>query len=862
MTRAPAKLSPAQRSDASPTAAGANDPAKLSALGPDERFDALGSSPAGLATQEVARRTARCGPNAVRRAASFSWPGAIAANFTHPLALLLWFGAVMAYAADAPELAAAIVCVVAINGIFALLQEYRAERVVEALLRRAALSARVVRGGAEQLVPASALVPGDLVLLAAGDVVPADCVLVRADGLSLDLSLLTGETRPIARSVEPSPSDADACTAPAGAGVVRGSARALVAATGRNSTLGRIEALLVETERGRSLLERQVAELSRLTGIIAVLCGVATLSLAIAFRSTGIVAALTFATGVIVALVPEGLLPLLTVSLAMAARRMAARGALVRRLSAVEVVGASSVICTDKTGTLTRNTLAVLAFVPSPGTRDAVAHARLVAALCNDAGDGAGGATGDPIDRALLAWTADDAHALRARHARLSAAPFDPVRRYMRVDCAFPGGARQLVKGAPEAVAALVGAPLPAELADAIADAAGRGERVLLLAAGPAETAPEYVGLLRFHDPPRPEVPAAISACHRAGIRVLMLTGDHPATARAIAARIGLCDGDADVLEGAAIDALDDRALVEQLRDVAILARTTPEQKLRIVRALRAAGEVVTVTGDGVNDAPALRVADVGIAMGRRGTEVAKQASDIVLLDDNFATIVAAIEEGRTIKRNIRRFASYVFTSNVAELVPFLFYIFLPVPLPLTILQVLAIDLGTDMLPALALGIEPPAPGALAAAPEPPRSPILTRSLALRTFLFYGLIESALGMAGYFAAFWAAGWRPFANLAPSHAAAGATLTFLGIIGGQIGCLFAQRDGGLLARLSWQRNPWIALGLAVELVLALTLVYVPGIGAIFEMAAVSPAWLLVLPAAAAIFTAVDQLRRGL
>ncbi|HEU4730093.1 MAG TPA: cation-transporting P-type ATPase, partial [Kofleriaceae bacterium] len=649
------------------------DAATLCSLVPEERYRALDASPSGLSSDEAARRMARYGPNAVHRAASFSWMRALVANFTHPLALLLWFGAVMAFAAEAPELTAAIAAVVVINGAFALIQEYRAERVVEALLARAALSARAVRAGTERLVPAAQLVPGDLVALTAGDVVPADCVLVHADGLSLDLSLLTGETTPVGWSVDAADSTAGgsrlACMAPAGAGVVRGSARALVAATGRASTIGRVEALLVEPERGSSLLERQVAGLSRLTAAIAALCGAATLSLAIAFRGTGIVAALTFGMGVIVALVPEGLLPLLTMSLAMSARRMAARGALVRRLSAIEVIGESTVICTDKTGTLTQNTLAVLAFVPWRRARDAEARARLIAALCNDAREDAGGSSGDPIDRALLAWiAASNPGALRARHPRAAAMPFDPVRRYMRVDCEFPGGARQLVKGAPEAVAALVGAPLPAELAAAIARAAGHGERVLLLADGPAGASPEYVGVVRFHDPPRREVPGALAACRRAGVRVLMLTGDHPATALAVAERIGLADEHATVLEGADIDALDDRALADRLRGSAILARTTPEQKLRIVRALQEAGEVVTVTGDGVNDAPALRIADVGIAMGRRGTEVAKQASDIVLLDDNFATIVAAIEEGRTIKHNIRRFASYVFTSNVAEL--------------------------------------------------------------------------------------------------------------------------------------------------------------------------------------------------
>lgn len=819
------------------------DVARLCALAADDRYAGASSSRDGLTHAEAARRLREYGANAMQRVAARSSIAALVANLSHPLALLLWFGAVMAFAARAPELASAIVGVVIINGAFATLQEYRAERVVEALLARAALFARVTREGREHVVPAAELVVGDVVLLAIGDVVPADCLLVQADALSLDLSLLTGETTPVNRTAERDARQkvdiaTRTCIAPAGAGVLRGAAVGIVVAIGAASTLGQIERLLDEPGRGASLLERQVSELSRITAVVAVTCGAATLALAIYFRGTNIVVALTFGTGVIVALVPEGLLPLLTVSLAMAARRMADRGALVRRLSAIEVVGATTVICTDKTGTLTQNTLAVLAFEPCRATSDVEGRAQLVAALCNDAHDDD---TGDPIDRALLRWTGrDTANALRKQYPRSGGMPFDPERRYMRVD----SGGRQLIKGAPEAVAALVAARLPDELARAVERATTHGERVLLLAEGPVDGEPEYVGLIRLHDPPRPEVPTAIAACKRAGIRVVMVTGDHPATARAIAIRIGLADETAVVLDGDSIDALDEHSLADRLRDTVILARTTPEQKLRVVRALRSAGQIVTVTGDGVNDAPALRMADVGIAMGRRGTEVAKQASDIVLLDENFATIVAAIEEGRAIKHNIRRFASYVFTSNVSELVPFLFYIFAGVQLPLTILQILAIDLGTDLLPALALGLEPASPRALDVPPERPRAPLLTRAIAVRTFLFYGVLEAALAMAAFFA---------------GHES-GPTLTFLGIVGGQIGCLFAQRDGTLRARLSLRDNRWITLGIAVELALALALVYVPGINTIFAMSAVGPAWLLVVPATALIMVTADELRR--
>jgi magnesium-transporting ATPase (P-type) len=343
-----------------------------------------------------------------------------------------------------------------------------------------------------------------------------------------------------------------------------------------------------------------------------------------------------------------------------------------------------------------------------------------------------------------------------------------------------------------------------------------------------------------------------------------MLTGDHASTASAVARTIHLSEDESPVVDGREVDRMPDAALRRFLSRNAVIARVDPEQKLRVVRVLQAAGEVVVVTGDGVNDAPALRAADVGVAMGKRGTEVAKQAADVVLADDNFATIVAAIEEGRSIRANIRRFISYVFTSNVAEMTPFLLYIFLPVPLGLAVIQALAIDVGTDLLPALALGAERPSPGAMAVPPEPPSRPLLTRALGLRTFLFFGVLEAALGMAGFFGYYAAQGWSPGESFAPfanvAHQAT--TITFLAIVGGQVGCLFAQRDGPLWRRLSLRSNRWVGAGLAFELALAGLLVYVPGLNAVFSMRAVSPAWLLVLPGAAAVFVMVDELRRAL
>ncbi|MGK4008300.1 cation-transporting P-type ATPase [Sorangium sp. So ce1036] len=853
------------------------DPAALVALPVEGRIQALRSAPGGLSEAESTTRRLAHGdnePTPPRRSRPLR---TLLAQLTHTLALLLWLGAGLAFAAGAPELGFAIVAVVVLNGVFAFVQEHRAEQVVSSLMRRVAVRARVVRAGVERRVPARELVPGDVVRLSAGELVPADCVLLGADSLSIDLSMLTGETVPVDRDAAPiAPPGRGARGAeafalpsllPSGASVVTGSGEALVFATGPESAAGEIARLLEQGEREGSLLERQVAQLSRVTAVVAVLAGAATLVLAQAFHRVGPLGALTFAIGVIVALVPEGLLPTLSVSLAIGAQRMAARGAPVRRLSAVEVVGSVTTICTDKTGTLTQNALSVRGFTPARGAPpDAERAARLAAALCNNARPAPGGGEyeGDPVDVALARWAAAggvDLAEARARWPRVADTAFDARRRYMAVTCAAGGATRELVKGAPEAVVALTGAPAPAGLDEAVASAAERGERVLLLAVREAGGPLTCLGLVCLHDPTRPEVPAAIAACRRAGVRVVILTGDHPATARSVAAAIGLPAADR-LVEGPEIDAMDDRALLDLLGADAILARTTPEQKLRVVQALRRAGEVVVATGDGVNDAPALRAADVGVAMGLRGTEVAKQAADIILSDDNFATIVAAIEEGRAIKQNIRRFVSYVFTSNVAELAPFLLYIFFPIPLPLAIVQVLAIDLGTDVLPALALGVEPASPAALHVPPEPPRRPILTRGLALRTFFLYGAIEALLGVVAYFGFHWAHGWRPFAPLEPFRALEreAATMTFVGIVSGQIGCLFAQRDGPLRKRLAFGSNPWVAAGLAVEVALAVALLYVPGLNRLFAMAPVGPAWLLWLPGGAAVMVLADALRR--
>jgi calcium-translocating P-type ATPase len=842
---------------------------RLTGLDPAGRLAALVSCAGGLSDGEAARRLATYGPNTPVRDVRTKPLLTFAANFIHTLALLLWFAAGLAFAGGAPELGGAIVAVVVVNGIFAFLQEYRAEQVVQSLMKSVAVQARVVRDGVESRVPAESLVPGDVIRVAAGDITPADAVLLADDNLTLDLSMITGESKPVERSAATA-SGADIVTLidlasvlPGGAAVVTGTAEAVVCATGSESTMGRVASLVEGVERGGSILEKQVANLSLVTAIIAVIAGTGTLLLTAAFTETPFVAALTFATGVIVALVPEGLLPTLSVSLAIGARRMAARGAAVRRLSAVEVIGSVTVICTDKTGTLTQNAISVLGIVNEDGA-DAGTRPMEAAVLCNDARAADDGFAGDPVDVALLKFAVAqgfDVTAVRAASTRVADVPFDAQHRYMSVTCERAGRRVDYIKGAPEEVLALTKAkPTPA-LEKAIEQVTQRGERVLLLALAEPGAPPEILGLVRMFDPPRPEVPAAIATARRAGIRIVMLTGDHPVTASTVATTIGFAAGDMTVVEGRQLEGLADSGLLAILRRDAIFARIDPAQKLRIVTLLRRAGEVVVVTGDGINDAPALRAADVGVAMGMRGSEVAKQAADVVLADDNFATIVAAIEEGRAIKANIRRFVSYVFTSNVAELLPFLLFIFLPVPLPLAVIQVLAIDLGTDLLPALALGTEAASERVMASRPEPPHRALLTRPLFLKTFLFYGVIEAVLGMAAFFAYYLWSGWRPFEAMDESILREASTLTFLGIVSGQIGCLFASRDGPLWRRLSLRSNGWVAVGLGFEVALASALVYIPGLNGVFSMAGVSPAWLAVLPCGAAIFLILDEARRA-
>jgi len=854
---------------------------------------------AGLTGEEVLARQAQFGPNVLAEPPRPSRLRQFGSQLVHLFALLLWLGAALALVGGLPQLTAAILVVILVNAVFAFAQEYRAERASEALRRVLPQTARVRRDGEEREVPAEELVPGDIVVLAPGDRVSADAeVLVRHE-LRVDNSTLTGESRP----VEPER------LVYAGTHVARGTAEVAVVATGMATEFGRIAAL---TQRGKEEPSPLEVELRRVTRVVALVSfGLGSLFFVVAgFLGMGLEERFVFAIGVTVANVPEGLLPTVTLSLALGTQRMAKRNALVRRLSAVETLGETTVICTDKTGTLTENQMTVERvwslehgwfevegagyepfgrFLHNGQVTSAHPLRELLrcALLCNDARLAPGPAgteiVGDPTEAALVVVA--EKGGLRhehevARRPRIRDIPFDSTRKRMTTVHLVGGRRIAYVKGAAEVI-------VPRTTLDnddqarvlAAAEEMERGAlRVLAFArrvlpdgvetADDVESELELLGVAGMLDPPRPEVAAAISNCQVAGIRVIMVTGDSGFTAEAVARRIGLVHDDAHVIGPVDLDALADEELLTRLaeRDV-IFARISPEQKLRLARVLRAGGEIVAMTGDGVNDAPALKEADIGIAMGRSGTDVARETADMVLLDDNFASIVAAVEEGRAVYDNIRRFAAYHFCSNVGELVPFLAWGVAggAIPLPLTVMQVLAIDLGTDMLPAIALGTERPEPGTMTRPPRPRGERLLSRRVLARVYGFVGLLEGIGAMTSFFVGFLLGGWRPPAGLPDAGTAyfQATTMTQTAIVMGQVGAGQAMRTESRSAfSIGLMSNRFLLVGIAVELALAVALVYMPGLNHAFHQAPIPWWWWLALIVWAPVVFFAEEARKAL
>ena len=883
---------------------------KINELTKEDVFRTLVASAEGLSTEEVQRRLAEFGRNEITAIKGESLVLRLLNQFTHFLAIVLWLAAFFSFLSEYLNpgegmltLGLAIVAVIVINAVFTFIQEYRAEKALEALKKLLPFNVKAIRGGTESDVPAEEVVPGDLIRLTEGDKVPADLRLIESNALKVNNASLTGESEPSLRRIEPIPGDPinSPNIAFAGTTIVSGNGVGVVFATGMRTEFGRI-ALLTETVTpGLSPLQKEIVKATRIVAVIAAVVGVFFFILGFAIGRT-FWANFIFAIGITVALIPEGMLPTVTLALAMGSQRMAKRKALIKTLSSVETLGSVTVICTDKTGTLTQNNMAVAKIwaddeliEPHPAmTSETIRLLFTTAALCTNARFDDNQYRGDPTETALLKAAREALGDLPAQ--RLFEIPFDSDRKMMTIGSVREGRASAFSKGAMEKILPLCshimikGERKPMEEVnrdDVIhADHAlmDMGLRVLAFAskelptpslsslekknsAGEEVVATDiekdmtFLGLIGLQDPPRPEVPEAIKKCHGAGIRIIMITGDGSRTALAIARQIGLVQETPVVIEGETFGLMTDRELMDKLTSKELIfSRMTPKHKMRVVSLLKDKGEVVAVTGDGVNDAPALKKADIGISMGIAGTDVAKEASNMVLLDDNFATIVNAVEEGRTVYENIKKFLTYIFASNIPEAVPYLGYILFNIPLPLTILQILLVDLGTDMLPALALGAEKPTPGVMQRPPRKVNERLLNFPLMARAYLFLGPIEAAACMFGFFWVLNTGGWTwgtmlPASNVLYIQAT---TACLSAIIVTQAANVLACRSSReSLFTTGFFTNKLIFAAIAVELALQLFIVYHPLGNEVFATAPISlRTWLVFIPFALALLAAEE------
>jgi Ca2+-transporting ATPase len=848
---------------------------------------------AGLSSEEAGRRAATYGSNEIREQRRRSAWRMLLDQFTEFMILVLIAAAIVSGVIGDAEDAIAIIVIVALNGVIGFVQEYRAERAVAALRLLAAPTATVRRNGYMATLPAAQLVPGDIVLLEAGGIVPADMRVLDAVQFKVDEAALTGESVPSEKATAPLreadlPLGDRVNMAYKGTVATYGRGTGVVIATGMSTELGRIATLLSEDDARRTPLQRRLAQFGQRLALAALaVCGIV-FGVGL-LRGEPLVLMFLTAVSLAVAAIPEALPAVVTVSLALGARRMVKQNALIRRLPAVETLGSVTYVCSDKTGTLTQNKMRVEQLyadgmqVPAAHVPDAGAEPwrtlYTALALSNDATrHDRNEPLGDPTEVALYQAAADagfDKMTLAASAPRVAEIPFDSARQCMTTLHRDAATIVSFTKGAPERVVARCATtlrasdeePLQAERILARAEEmAADGLRVLAVARRlwpdlPGDLSPDtiecglaFVGLVGLLDPPREEARDAVALCESAGITPVMITGDHPATARAIAARVGIAAHPGTIVTGQKLAHLSEETFGERVEQIRVYARVAPEQKIRIVKALQQRGEFVAMTGDGVNDAPALKQADIGVAMGVTGTDVAREAADMILLDDNFTTIVAAVREGRRIFDNIRKFIRYAVTCNSGEIWTIFLAPFLGLPIPLLPIHILWINLVTDGLPGLALAVEPHERGLMERPPRPPQESIFAHGM-WQHIIWVGLLMGGVSLSTQAWAYYtgSAHWQ--------------TMVFTVLALSQMGHVLAIRSESqsLFQQGVWSNRPLLG---AVLLTTALQLmtIYVPFANPIFKTEALSAGELaLSLVLSSVVFVAVEiekwMVRRG-
>ena len=865
----------------------------------------LHTTSTGLSQQEASTRLAKYGENTITREKQASQLLIFLKNFTSVMAILLWVSGFVAILSGTLELGIAIWVVNIINGIFSYWQEHEAQKATNSLMKMLPTYTQVYRDGKLQQVNATQIVPGDVFNLQAGNAVPVDARLIKATSVQVDQSALTGESVPESKKVAFDAGQgefAESNLVYAGTTVGAGTATAVAFATGMHTEFGQIAALTQQQKRSLSPLQLELNRLTKQISLIAISLGVLFFVAAIFFVHYPVAQSFIFALGMIVAFIPEGLLPTVTLSLAQGVQRMAKKHALLKDLNSVETLGETTVICSDKTGTLTQNQMTVDHVWTPAHTYTVTGQGyvnngeiqlngqpihygsdpdldlliRLVAFNNDTEVEPAKGKArpkilGTPTEASLVILAQKsgiDTNAYTQKFPRLKELPFDSDRKRMTtihqhdpqtlsictkgsLSDLLPhcdtiqenGKVRPLTQADKDAIDAAnrkyaaLGLRSIATAYREIPQAADKEKQLDGLTIETAETKLTFVGLAIMSDPPRPEIYAAIKKCHNASIKIIMVTGDSSLTAKSIAVKIGLTSDKARVVTGTELDAMSKADLKQALAGEIIFARVAPEQKYKIVSTLQEMGEIVASTGDGVNDAPALKKADIGVAMGVTGTDVAKDAADMILTDDNFASIVAAIEEGRTVYSNIQKFLIYILNSNLPEAVPSALFLFSrgAIPLPLTVMQILTVDLGTDMMPALGLGSEKAEPGIMDKPPRARNAHLMSRTVLWKAFAWYGLIASIISSGAYFFVNHLDGW-PTHGLATSGSTyvMATTMTLAAIIFCQIAAAMNCRtENASVFKVGLFANRLVWFGIIFEIFLLALLSYTPFLQELFH-----------------------------